>query len=248
MARLILLCLLGLSHLVCFAQKRELQLFWEFEQLDPAFARMAKLQVIIDDTIISESGSFFMTGVGSWMDSLSIGTHQLEIRLFVRQSQGWELHSAENDYSIDAIETRQLDLTDNLAFKWALNVVEHSSRWDRITPKVLVVQDLMPIYVHMHFSSIPEGYDHLSRIRIYGDDRLIETGEVMPLSQERQERLLVPTPLSNVRVVLEVNFRGEWEEHTVFNGYQFDVIWKTTKLKRSRQLYWNGDIKKGLSK
>jgi hypothetical protein len=245
MARLILLCIFPLINLAGTAQKKELQIYWQLERLDPAFARMAKLQVIIDDTIISESGTFSMTGMGSWIDSLTVGTHQLEIRLFVRQSQGWELHSSENDYAIDAIEFRQIEITDNAALIWHLNVVEQSSFWEWVPPKVIVARDLIPVYIHTRFSSIPEGYDHLSRIRIYGNDRLLETGDVMSLSKERQERFLVPAPLNNVRVVLEVNFRGEWEEHTLFNGYQFDLIWKTSKLKRSRKLYWNGDIMSG---
>jgi hypothetical protein len=245
MARVILLSFFFLIHLIGEAQKKELQIYWELGKLDPAFARMAKLQVIIDDTIISESGTFSMTGIGSWIDSLTVGTHQLEIRLFVRQSQGWELHSSENDYALDAIEFRQIDITDNAALKWHLNVVEQSSYWEWMTPQVAVVRDLIPCYIHTRFSSIPEGYDHLSRICIYGNDRLIGTGDVMPLSHERQTRFLVPAPLRNVRVVLEVNYRGEWEEHTVFNGYQFDLFWKTSKLKRGRKLYWNGDIMSG---
>jgi hypothetical protein len=245
MARLILLCILSLIHLAGAAQKKEMQIYWQLERLDPAFARMAKLQVIIDDTIISESGTFSMTGMGSWIDSLTVGTHQLEIRLFVRQSQGWELHSSENDYAIDAIEFRQIEITDNTALKWHVNVVEQSSYWEWMSSKVIVPRDLIPVYVHTRFSSIPEGYDHLSRIRIYGNDRLLVTGDIMPLSNARQERFLVPVPLNNVRVVLEVNFRGEWEEHSVFNGYQFDLIWKASKLKRSRKLYWNGDIMSG---
>ncbi len=245
MARIILLVLCVWSGTLAFAQKNELQLFWKFEHLDPAYARMARLQVIVDDTLTLESGSFSMNEIGSFFDSLSVGKHRLELRILVRQIQGWELHTVENDYSMDVLLDTMIDLRSDLALHWELDVVAPSTRLREIPLKLLKSNSLKPLDFHTRFTSVPDGYDHLSRIRIYGNGRLLATGKEIRLSEERWEQLWVPFPIHDLRVVIEVNFRGEWEEHNVFNGYQFDLIWCAEKLKRSRNVYWNGDIESG---
>jgi hypothetical protein len=82
------------------------------------------------------------------------------------------------------------------------------------------------------FYNINEGYDHVSKGKLYIDGNLVhETDE--HLESELQKFTIKTTP-GNHDILLEMwsLYEGEWELHTVDNNYSIDcIVDDTFKLK-----------------
>ncbi len=67
-----------------------------------------------------------------------------------------------------------------------------------------------------------EGYDHVSKLKVYCDD--VEVGESKEKKQSVKNSVSVAVPKGNhkIKVSLFAKYDGEWEERTIENNYSFD--------------------------
>lgn len=78
-------------------------------------------------------------------------------------------------------------------------------------------------------TNIVQGYDHLSRLKVYVDDKIAGTSSEKLESQENTVTVEVTKGKHSIRAVLESQYEGTWEEHTIANTYSIDCLYEITK-------------------
>ena len=67
-----------------------------------------------------------------------------------------------------------------------------------------------------------EGYDHVSKMKVFCDN--VEIGESSERKQSVQNKVTVNVPRGShtIKVTLFAKYDGKWEERTIANEYSFD--------------------------
>ncbi len=80
-----------------------------------------------------------------------------------------------------------------------------------------------------------EGFDHLSKLVVYCDNKKIGESEKKLQSMQNSVKVKIPTGNHNVRAVLNaLNDAGNWEERTIANEYSLDFVYDKTD-------YWSSN-------
>jgi hypothetical protein len=75
------------------------------------------------------------------------------------------------------------------------------------------------------FSNIVEGYDHNSRLKVYLDGALIGTSGNHLESKPNSFTVQFESGYHQLRAVVETEYEGVWEEHTIANTYSIDCLY-----------------------
>lgn len=78
-------------------------------------------------------------------------------------------------------------------------------------------------------TNIVEGYDHLSRLKVYVDGKIAGTSTEKLESQQNTITIEVSKGDHSIRAVLESQYEGTWEEHIIANTYSIDCLYEVTK-------------------
>lgn len=78
-------------------------------------------------------------------------------------------------------------------------------------------------------TNIVEGYDHLSRLKVYVDGKIAGTSSEKLESQENTITVELSKGEHSIRAILESQYEGAWEEHTIANTYSIDCLYEITK-------------------
>jgi hypothetical protein len=70
-----------------------------------------------------------------------------------------------------------------------------------------------------------EGKDINTRLKIYVDDAVKGVSLAKTEAQENHVTIEIPTGNHKIRAVIESQFEGGWEEHTIANEYSIDCIY-----------------------
>jgi hypothetical protein len=94
--------------------------------------------------------------------------------------------------------------------------------------------------------NIEEGYDHLSKLVISEDGKVIAESTEQLESKPNSVTVKLSKGSHNIKAVLTSKYEGEWEEHTIENEYSIDCLFNdevTIKKKKTITLVF--DIDKG---
>lgn len=72
------------------------------------------------------------------------------------------------------------------------------------------------------FCNIVEGYDHDTKCEVYIDGNLVSTSSTSKESQKNSITVNASPGKHSVKVVNYALYEGNWEEHTIANGYSID--------------------------
>ena len=106
------------------------------------------------------------------------------------------------------------------------------------------------------FVNVNEGYDHVSRMKVYIDGALagtsLEDGTSSDASAVHKETIQnvfaieVPKGVHKIRAVVEALYAGVWEEHLVANTYALDCLYeKTLEFTKDNTIELEFDIEAG---
>lgn len=89
-----------------------------------------------------------------------------------------------------------------------------------------------------------EGYDHISRMGVYCDDKLIQYSTEKKQSIPNSVTISVPRGNHTIKCVLEAKYNDKWELRTIANDYSFDwIVEKDMKIKKKQKMDITFDIK-----
>lgn len=95
---------------------------------------------------------------------------------------------------------------------------------------------------------VVKGYDHNSRLKVYVDGKLVAVSRVKKESEENTMQVKIKPGVHTVRAVLEAEYDGKWEEHTIEGGYGVDCVYeKTMEFDKPLTVELEFDITKGTS-
>ena len=89
-----------------------------------------------------------------------------------------------------------------------------------------------------------EGYDHISRMGVYCDGKLIQYSTEKKQSIPNSVTISVPRGNHTIKCVLEAKYNDKWELRTIANDYSFDwIVEKDMKIKKKQKMDITFDIK-----
>lgn len=95
-------------------------------------------------------------------------------------------------------------------------------------------------------SHIVEGYDHISRLKVYVDGNVAGTSTEKLESQQNSITIQISKGQHSLRAVLESKYEGAWEEHTIANTYSIDCLYEVSKqFKKNTMIILDFDIDVG---
>lgn len=226
---------------VCFGffplQGAQLLVKWQFTGIDQAFIRPAAMELLINGIKQPLSGCFSQAETGMYETDLPDGKNKLDFVVWVRQQEQWEKHLQENDYALDAMFSVDTLFTQNQVLILRFDVLRQliTAVWENDllenNPR------LLDLSLRSVFTNIPDGFDLKVRYRIYGNGDLLFTSEEGLMSTLKWVHCKVPYKTENLKIVLEVLYKGFWEEHLAVFGYQMDAVYFMRGNYRKAQIF-----------
>ena len=94
--------------------------------------------------------------------------------------------------------------------------------------------------------NIVEGYDHESKLVVYEDGNVIGESSVQKESKPNSVTVKLSKGSHNIRAVLSSKYEGNWEDHTIENGYSIDCLFNDeVEIKKKKTITLVFDIDKG---
>lgn len=249
MKTILLICLLSLIGWNATAKDGKLTIQWTYLNVVEGYDHENKIAVWIDGERKGESSSCKATQTGTHTLLVPQGVHSLRIVGYSYYEGNWEEHTIVNEYSVDAIleETFTFTKTNTLNIAWDLDQVEDHIVFTNGKPSKAEKKKLVPLVVSWKYSGIAEGYDHMSRTKVYVDGQLVGTSAEQKQSKPGKLQVKVTKGEHEVRIVAEAFYEGRWEEHTRENDYSVDAVTEATvelKSKNSVQLLFDIETEK----
>ena len=95
-------------------------------------------------------------------------------------------------------------------------------------------------------TNIEPGYDHLSKLVVYEDGKIIGQSSEQVESKPNSVTVKLSKGNHNIRAVLGSKYEGNWEDHTVANGYSIDCLYDDqVVIKKKTTITLVFDIDKG---
>ena len=76
------------------------------------------------------------------------------------------------------------------------------------------------------FAHIVSGYDHNSRMKVYIDGSLAGTSKEGLESKANKLTVSTTKGFHSIKAVMETEYQGSWEEHTIANEYSIDCLYE----------------------
>lgn len=106
------------------------------------------------------------------------------------------------------------------------------------------------------FVNVNEGYDHVSRMKVYLDGTLVGTSledgtssDASAVHKETVQNVFaveIPKGTHKIRAVVEALYAGVWEEHLIANTYALDCLYeKTLDFTKDNTIELEFDIQAG---
>ncbi len=245
MKTMLMTLLLALIGWNVAAQEGKLTIKWTYLNVVEGFDHENKVEVWIDGKRVGESGSYKETETGTYTINVPTGMHTLRVVGLAYYEGEWEEHTIENDYSIDAIydESCMFGKKNTLNIAWDIDLEKTKISFKGGKAPKAPKGGAASLTVTWNYSGIIEGYDHICRMKVYVDGKLVATSKEQKQSVRGRLDVPVKTGSHTIRIVNETLYEGKWEEHTKDNEYSVDAFTEGTyTLKTQNKVHLLFDI------
>lgn len=122
----------------------------------------------------------------------------------------------------------------------------------------VIAQETIKITFKYKFIHVNDGFDHISRMKIYLDGNLIGTSNPDGTSsdaslthKETTENIFaveIPKGFHKLRAIVEAYYEGVWEEHLKENSYALDCLYeKSMDFSKAMNVELEFDIEKEIT-
>ena len=119
-------------------------------------------------------------------------------------------------------------------------------------------QETIKITFKYKFINVNDGFDHISRMKVYLDGNLIGTSnpdgtssDASLIHKETTENIFaveVPKGFHKLRAIVEAYYQGTWEEHLKENSYALDCLYeKSMDFNKAMNVELEFDIEKEIT-
>lgn len=215
---------------------------WTFEEVVEGYDHDNKILVFIDGKSIGESGVFKESEKATYSFEVAKGKHTIKIVDYSLYEGNWDIHTKENQYSVDAFYENEINFTTNTTINMLFNVDKESSDFT-VTGGKPVAGKGVPLTVTWIYKNVEEGYDHENRMVVYIDGKKVGTSAIFAQSKKGSMTVMVPAGQHDVSIENYAFYEGQWELHSIDNNYSIDAFYSTnmifTKKKRSVNLVFD---------
>lgn len=95
-----------------------------------------------------------------------------------------------------------------------------------LTISNLVAQKPVQLQFTYKFINVVEGYDHISRMKVYVDGNLAGTSTPAKESAVNTLKVDLSKGEHTIRAVMETEYEGVWEEHVIALSYSIDCLYE----------------------
>ncbi len=227
---------------VMAAKSVTLTIKWTFEEVVEGYDHENKMLVTIDGKSMGESKVFKETDHCTFVIEVPKGKHDIKIQNYSFYEGKWDIHTKENQYSVDARYENTLDLTKNTVIDMVFNVDKETENIT-VTGGKVAGGNGVPLTITWKFTNVEEGFDHQNRMQVRIDGKLIGTSDTFYESKLSTMKVSVPAGSHTVTVENYAFYEGVWELHSIENNYSVDAFYEANmtfkKKKRSINLIFD---------
>lgn len=241
---LALILLLFLGTAPAFSKNVRLTIKWTFTNVNEGYDHENKMLVYIDGKSIGESRVYRQTDHATYNVEVTSGKHDVRIQNYAMYEGKWDIHTKENNYSVDAMYEGTLMLTGNTTIDLVFDIRTETASSTITGGKMKAPANSVPLTVTWKYTNVVEGYDHDSRTVVYVDGKIAATSDV--IKESKLGKLVVYVPKGNHDILIEnyAFYEGNWELHSRENSYSLDAVYSANMLfskKRSLNLIFDID-------
>lgn len=237
-----LTCVFVLFFLNAHSKEQLVILEWKFKGIEEGYDHLNRCKIVVDGKEMPVSNSFHQSECGTYQLKLSKKDHEIRLVNEAYYNGKWTEHTFENQFSINAICEFELNPKEisKVRIEFDLNGANVSiTRFDLkgaelIRKKVAFKGKHYLMKIDWSFIHVEAGYDHLSRMLVFVDDR--EYG-ISPQSLESKGGtflLKVPKGSHRIRIVNQSFVNGVWQNHTIVNNYSVEAVYeKAVEIRKS---------------
>ena len=219
---------------VMAAKTLTLTIKWTFEEVVEGYDHENKMLVTIDGKSMGESKVFKETDHATFVIEVTKGKHDIKIQNYSFYEGKWDIHTKENQYSVDARYENTLNLSQNTVIDMVFNVDKET---ESITVKGgKVAGDAgVPLTITWKFTHVEEGFDHQNRMQVRVDGKLIGTSDTFYESKLSSMKVNVPAGSHTITVENYAFYEGNWELHSIENNYSVDAFYEANMLFKKKK-------------
>lgn len=106
----------------------------------------------------------------------------------------------------------------------------------------------LTLTIKFSFTGIVDSCDYINRINVFVNNNLVSTSPEKKLSEPNSIIFSIKKGKYKIKIVDEVFFQGKWEEQTISNNYNIDVIYESDiDIKENMTMNLLFDLDKGVS-
>ncbi|MDH4472958.1 MAG: hypothetical protein QE487_10135 [Fluviicola sp.] len=215
---------------------------WTFEEVVEGYDHDNKILVFIDGKSVGESQVFKESAKASYSFEVPKGKHSIKIVDYSFYEGKWDIHTKENQYSVDAFYEADINFTANTTINMLFNVDKESSEFTVTGGKTAAAKGV-PLTVTWIYKNVEVGYDHENRMIVYVDGKQMGTSAIFAESKKGSMTVIVPPGQHDVVIENYAFYEGQWELHSIENNYSVDAFYSTNmifaKKKRSVDLVFD---------
>ncbi|MBI3237971.1 MAG: hypothetical protein HYZ43_03855 [Flavobacteriia bacterium] len=215
---------------------------WTFEEVVEGYDHDNKILVFVDGKSMGESQVYKESAKATYSFEVTKGKHTIKIVDYSFYEGKWDIHTKENQYSVDAFYEGEINCTANTTINMLFNVDKESSDFT-VTGGKEVVAKGVPLMVTWIYKNVEEGFDHENRMVVYIDGKKMGTSAIFAESKKGSMTVNVPPGQHDVVIENYAFYEGQWELHSIENNYSVDAFYSTNmifaKKKRSVNLVFD---------
>lgn len=221
----------------------KLTIKWTFEHVQEGYDHENKMLVYVDGKSVGESSVFKETDKGTYELEVTKGKHDVKIHNYSFYEGKWDIHTKENNYSVDAFYEGTINMATNTTINMVFDINAETTDV-KITGGTAAKPAGVPLAITWKYTNVVEGYDHQNRMQVYVDGKLAGISDVY--LESKQGKMVVYIPEGNHDVVIEnyAFYEGQWELHSRENNYSIDSFYSINMLfsKKKRSVNFIFDI------
>lgn len=217
-----LLVLLAISSFT-FAQKMiPVEIGWKSINIEVGYDHNNKMMIYLDGNKIGESSVSKQSEHNSIKLTVPKGNHEIKIVNYAYYQGEWEIHSIANNYSVDAIVTRDLPFAKATKIEILFDL-------DNPTPNVRIEGGegksskskgkQVTAAIDWKFINVVDGFDHKTKMKIYVDGEFVSESTVTPGSKGNSMQVKLSSGSHKITIENYTLYEGEWEIRSIDNGY-----------------------------